>query len=341
MKVLVTGGCGYIGSHTVRALTAAGHNVVVLDSLVTGHRVALEERVPLVVGDLCDRQLLADLFAAEKFDAVVHFAAFIEVGESVVDPLKFYDNNVANTINLLRAMQEHGVRKLVFSSTCAVYGIPDTMPLVESMPCEPASPYARAKYAVEWALEDSSTAWQLGYTALRYFNAAGAASDGTIGEDHDPESHLIPNVLKVALGHRETIKIFGTDYDTPDGTCLRDYIHVEDLASAHVAAVEALEPGERRIYNTGTGRGASVREIIDISRSVTGHPIPSVEEPRRAGDVPRLFADSSKIQRELGWSPKYMDLREIIASAWQWHQSHPQGYNDKRNSQGQTCRTGA
>ncbi|MCB9858129.1 MAG: UDP-glucose 4-epimerase GalE [Phycisphaerales bacterium] len=332
MKVLVTGGCGYIGSHTVRALTAAGHQVVVLDSLVTGHRVALDERVPLIVGDLCDRQLLGELFQSERFDAVVHFAAFIEVGESVRDPLKFYENNVANTINLLQAMQVSGVRKLVFSSTCAVYGTPDTMPLVETMACNPASPYARAKYAVEWALDDSSAAWQLGYAALRYFNAAGAASDATIGEDHDPESHLIPNVLKVALGQRENVKIFGTDYETPDGTCLRDYIHVEDLAAAHVAAVEALQPGERRIYNTGTGVGASVREVIDVSRQVTGHAIPAIEESRRPGDVPRLFADSSKIQRELGWSPKYKELREIVASAWRWHQSHPEGYGDRRRS---------
>lgn len=331
MKVLVTGGCGYIGSHTVRALAGAGHQVMVLDSLVTGHRVALNEKIPLVVGDLADATLLNDLFAAEKFDAVVHFAAFIEVGESVRDPLKFYQNNVANTVHLLQAMQAHGVRKIVFSSTCAVYGTPETMPLVETLPCNPASPYARAKYAVEWALEDSSVAWNLGYTALRYFNAAGASSDATIGEDHDPETHLIPNVLKVALGQRENVKIFGTDYDTPDGTCLRDYIHVEDLAAAHVAAVETLQPGEQRIYNAGTGHGASVREIIDVSRQVTGHAIPAIEEPRRPGDVPKLYADSSKIQRELGWSPKYTDLREIIASAWRWHESHPQGYGDKRS----------
>lgn len=330
MKVLVTGGCGYIGSHTVRALAAAGHQVVVLDSLVTGHRVALDAKIPLIVGDLRDRTLLADLFESERFDAVVHFAAFIEVGESVRDPLKFYDNNVSNTINLLQAMQANGVRKIVFSSTCAVYGTPDTMPLVETLPCNPASPYARAKYAVEWALEDSSAAWQLGYAALRYFNAAGAASDATIGEDHDPESHLIPNVLKVALGQRESVKIFGTNYDTPDGTCLRDYIHVEDLATAHVAALEALQPGEKRIYNTGTGVGASVRDVIDVSRQVTGHPIPAIEEPRRPGDVPRLYADSGRIQQELGWSPKYTELREIVASAWRWHQSHPSGYGDKR-----------
>lgn len=330
MKVLVTGGCGYIGSHTVRALSAAGHQVVVLDSLVTGHRVALHENIPLVVGDLEDQQLLGDLFALEKFDAVIHFAAFIEVGESVRDPLRFYENNVSNTINLLRVMQDRGVRKLVFSSTCAVFGTPDTMPLIETLPCNPASPYARAKYAVEWALEDSSVAWQLGYAALRYFNAAGAAADGTIGEDHDPETHLIPNVLKVALGQRENVRIFGTDYDTPDGTCLRDYIHVEDLAAAHVAAVEALSPGEKRVYNAGTGRAASVREIIDLSREVTGHSIPAIEEPRRAGDVPKLYADASLIQRELAWSPKYTDLREIISSAWRWHQSHPDGFGDKR-----------
>lgn len=330
MKVLVTGGCGYIGSHTVRSLAAAGHQVMVLDSLVSGHRTALNEKIPLIVGDLCDGQLLNDLFAAEKFDAVVHFAAFIEVGESVRDPLKFYQNNVANTINLLQAMQSHGVRKLVFSSTCAVFGTPDTMPLVETLPCNPASPYARAKYAVEWAMEDSSAAWQLGYTALRYFNAAGAAEDGSIGEDHHPETHLIPNVLKVALGQRDHVSIFGTDYDTPDGTCVRDYIHVDDLAAAHVAALEAIQPGDQRVYNTGTGRGASVREVIDIARAVTGHPIPAVEEPRRPGDVPVLYADSSKIQRELGWTPNHTELRDIIASAWRWHEAHPEGFDDRR-----------
>jgi len=284
MKVLVTGGCGYIGSHTVRALGAAGHDVIVLDSLVTGHRGALEARVPLVVGDLCDRRMLDELFAAERFDAVVHFAAFIEVGESVRDPLRFYDNNVANTIHLLSAMQQGGVRRIVFSSTCAVYGTPETMPLVETMPCAPESPYARAKRAVEWMLEDCRAAWDLGFAALRYFNAAGAAADGAIGEDHNPETHLIPLVLQVALGQREHIKVFGTDYDTPDGTCLRDYIHVDDLADAHVRGLEVLQAGDSRFYNTGTGSAASVREVIELAREVTGHAIPVAEAPRRAGE---------------------------------------------------------
>ncbi len=330
MKVLVTGGCGYIGSHTVRALVNSGHDVLVLDNLVNGHRRAIDENVGFVAGDLEDRTLLAELFEAEKFDAVVHFAAFIEVGESVIDPLKFYQNNISNTLNLLQAMQTYGVKKMVFSSTCAVYGTPDTMPLTEELPCNPVSPYARAKYAIEWALEDCNTAWELGYTALRYFNAAGAASDGKIGEDHSPESHLIPIVLQVALGQREQVKIFGTDYDTPDGSCLRDYIHVEDLADAHVKALEVLAPGQKRIYNAGTGTPTSVRELIEVARKVTGHAIPAVEEGRRAGDVPELYANASKIRDDLGWQPRYAKLEDIVASAWKWHQAHPKGYDDRR-----------
>lgn len=332
MKILVTGGCGYIGSHTVRALVASGCDVLVLDRLSSGHRTALDAGVPLVVGDLGDRQLLAALFADERFDAVVHLAASIEVGESVRDPLAFYHNNVTNSIHLLEAMQAHDVRRVVFSSSCAVYGAPDAMPLVESMSCAPVSPYARAKRAVEWAMEDCCAAWGLGYVALRYFNAAGAAEDGTIGEDHTPESHLIPLVLKAALGQRENIRIFGTDYDTPDGTCLRDYVHVEDLAQAHVRALEALKPGESRVYNTGTGTPASVRDIIDIARRVTGRSIAVVEDARRPGDVARLYADASLIRRELGWSPRHASVEDMIASAWRWHRSHPDGYGDRRQA---------
>lgn len=329
MNVLVCGGAGYVGSHAHRALLQAGHNVAVLDNLSAGHRQAVAPQARLVVGDLEDVALLDRLLSEEHFDAVMHFAACIEVGESVKNPLKFYHNNVGNSVRLLQAMQRHDVKRLVFSSTCAVYGIPDHMPLVEDMPRQPASPYARAKLAIEWALEDSATAWGLGFVALRYFNAAGAAADATIGEDHHPETHLIPNVLMVPLGQRENIRIFGTDYDTPDGTCLRDYVHVEDLADAHVKALEVLAPGQQRFYNAGTGHGASVREIVEVARKVTGHAIPVIEEDRRAGDVPRLYADASKIRADLGWTPKHMDLSGIIASAWAWHESHPHGFDDQ------------
>lgn len=329
MNILVTGGAGYVGSHTVRALARAGHAVVVLDNLSSGHAAAVTPPARLVVGELADAPLLDGLFSQFAFDAVMHFAAFIEVGESVVDPLRFYENNLGNTIRLLRVMQRREVRRFVFSSTCATYGIPERMPITEDMPQEPASPYARAKLGVEWALADSAAAWGLGFVALRYFNAAGAAEDASIGEDHDPESHLVPNVLKVALGQREHVRVFGTDYDTPDGTCIRDYVHVEDLAEAHVRAIEVVKPGERRFYNAGTGHGASVRVLIDAARAVTGHSIPVVEVARRPGDVPILYADSTRIRRELGWTPRFEQLHEIVTSAWAWHRSHPRGFDDR------------
>lgn len=329
MKVLVTGGAGYVGSHCVRALVSAGHDVVVYDNLSAGHRRAVSPKARLVVGDLADVSGLDALIRAERFDSAMHFAAFIEVGESVKEPLKFYENNVANSVRLLSALKQHNIRKFVFSSTCAIFGTPEKMPLTETTPMSPASPYARNKLVVEWALADSATAWGLGFVALRYFNAAGAAADGTIGEDHDPETHLIPNVLKVALGQREAIRVFGTDYPTPDGTCVRDYVHVEDLAVAHVRALEVLRPGELRFYNTGTGQGASVREVVEVSRKVTGHPIPMIEEGRRAGDVPTLYADNALIRQELGWAPKYNDLESIVASAWNWHSNHPRGFDDR------------
>ena len=329
MNILVTGGAGYVGSHTVRALARAGHAVVVLDNLSSGHAAAVTPPARLVVGELADAPLLDGLFSQFAFDAVMHFAAFIEVGESVVDPLRFYENNLGNTIRLLRVMQRREVRRFVFSSTCATYGIPERMPITEDMPQEPASPYARAKLGVEWALADSAAAWGLGFVALRYFNAAGAAEDASIGEDHDPESHLVPNVLKVALGQREHVRVFGTDYDTPDGTCIRDYVHVEDLAEAHVRAIAVVKPGERRFYNAGTGHGASVRVLIDAARAVTGHSIPVVEVARRPGDVPILYADSTRIRRELGWTPRFEQLHEIVTSAWAWHRSHPRGFDDR------------
>jgi UDP-glucose 4-epimerase len=326
MRILVTGGAGYVGSHAVRALVHAGHEVVVYDNLSTGHAGALGAAADLVVGDLADRAYLEQVLSRGGFEAVMHFAASIEVGESVRDPLRYYDNNAANTVGLLRAMQASGVRRLVFSSTCAVVGEPERLPITEDQPRRPASPYARAKVAVEWMLEDSQAAWGLGFAALRYFNAAGAAADGTIGEDHDPETHLIPNVLFVPLGRKEHIDVFGTDYDTLDGTCIRDYVHVEDLADAHRLALEALRPGEVHCYNCGTGRGASVREVIEAARRVTGHPIPVKESPRRPGDVPVLYADSSRIERALGWRPRHTNLDNIIASAWAWHRTHPRGF---------------
>jgi UDP-glucose-4-epimerase GalE len=333
MNVLVSGGAGYVGSHAVRVLVEAGHDVVIVDNLSAGHAAAVSPGARLVVGDLRDETVLDGVFGETRFDAVMHFAAYIEVGESVADPLKFYDNNVGSSICLLRAVQRHGVRRFVFSSTCATYGVPDRMPITEDMPREPASPYARAKLVVEWALADSAVAWGLGFVALRYFNAAGAAADATIGEDHDPESHLIPNVLKVALGQRDQLRIFGTDYETRDGTCVRDYVHVEDLARAHLQAIEVVQPGEQRYYNAGTGHGATVRELVDVARRITGHPIPAEEEGRRPGDVPVLYADSSKIRRELGWSPRYESLHDIVASAWAWHHSHPNGFDDRRKAE--------
>jgi len=329
MKVLITGGAGFVGSHCVRALVAAGHEVVVLDNLSAGHALAVSPRAKLIVGELGDDILLDSLFGQHRFDAVMHFAAFIEVGQSVIDPLAFYDNNLGNSVRLLRAMQRHNVRRMVFSSTCATYGIPERMPITEDMPQAPASPYARAKLAVEWAMADSAAAWGLGFVALRYFNAAGAAADGTIGEDHDPETHLIPNVLKVPLGQKDCVRIFGTDYPTSDGTCVRDYVHVEDLADAHLRCLEVIRPGEQRYYNAGTGKGATVREVVRVAEEVTGRRIPVVEEGRRAGDVPVLYADSSRIRRELGWAPSCPDLRAIVASAWKWHSGHPNGFGDR------------
>lgn len=330
MKLLVAGGAGYVGSHTVRALVAAGHQTIVLDNLSAGHAKAVCNGAQLVIGDLEDSRFLDELFRQHRFDAVLHFAAFIEVGESVVSPLKFYHNNVGNSIHLLSAMQRHGVKRMVFSSTCATYGTPEKMPISEDTPQNPQSPYARAKLAVEWAMADSAAAWGLGCVALRYFNAAGAAADATIGEDHDPETHLIPNVLKVALGQREHVMIFGTDYPTKDGTCVRDYVHVDDLATAHLRAIETAKEGTFRAFNAGTGTGSTVREVVEAAREVTGHAIPVIESPRRAGDVPILCADSKKIEKELGWSAKHIDLKGIVASAWAWHQSHPKGFEDRR-----------
>ncbi len=328
MKVLVTGGAGYVGSHCVRGLCDAGHEVVVLDNLSQGHRQAVDQRASFIQGDLADGDLMRRTIRDGGFDGVMHFAAHLDVNESVNNPLKYYENNVVNTVRMLQIMSDTGVRRFVFSSTCATYGVPEGCPITEQMSQSPINPYGRTKLVMEWAMRDSAAAWGLGGCALRYFNAAGAAADGSIGEDHHPESHLIPIVLEVALGRRERVQIFGTDYPTPDGTCLRDYIHVEDLATAHVAALETQQPGEFRCYNVGTGRPTSVREIIESAREVTGHDIPAVESPRREGDPPALYADPTSIKTELGWSPQYTDITPVMATAWRWHRDHPDGYGE-------------
>ncbi len=330
MRIFVSGGAGYVGSHCIKHLCEQGHDVTVYDSLVAGHAEAVHPEATFIQGDLADRAFLRRCLG-EGFDAVMHFAAFLIVPESVADPLKYYENNVVNTIGLLRAMEAEGVRKLVFSSTCAVYGEVETVPVTEDQPLGPISPYGRTKLMMEWALQDSARAWGLASTALRYFNASGAAADGSIGEDHDPEIHLIPILLQVALGQRDQIKIFGTDYDTPDGTCIRDYIHVEDLAAAHLAAIEALpDEGVARAYNVGTGRGSSVHEVLTAARHVTGHEIPAEEVERRPGDPAALYADPTAIRSELGWEPTYKDVGSIIETAWRWHRSHPRGFEGRR-----------
>lgn len=329
MNVLVVGGAGYIGSHCVRQLQAAGHRPVVLDNLVFGHRAAVDPAIPFYECDLGDPAPVAKILREEAIDLVMHFAAFAYVGESVTEPRKYYENNFVATLRLLETMLDCGVKRFVFSSTCATYGEPDTLPMVETLPQAPINPYGQTKLDVENCLKAFAHAYGLSFAAFRYFNAAGAAEDGTIGEDHDPETHLIPLVIDAATGRREHIKIFGTDYDTPDGTCLRDYVHVDDLARAHIAVFEKLEqPGAAHFYNLGTGRPNSVREIIAAVEAVTGLKVPVVEAPRRAGDPAALYADSSKAQAELGWQIKFTDVRAIIATAWKWHQSHPNGFGD-------------
>lgn len=325
MKVFVTGGAGYVGSHCARLLVESGHELLIYDNLSTGHRQAVGN-ARLVIGDLGEKDHLRTTMADFQPEAVMHFAASIEVGESVTNPLKFYRNNVINTVTLLEVTQQLGVKKLVFSSTCAVYGVPPSTPMTEDMPTNPFSPYGRTKRMMELIFADCAHAWDLGYAALRYFNASGASLDGSIGEDHDPESHLIPIVFQAATGRREHIQIFGTDYPTPDGTCIRDYIHVEDIAEAHHKALLALEPAKEIILNLGTGGGNSVREIIEVSKKVTGREIKIVEGPRREGDCPILYADPTLAKETLNWQAKITDLQDIIATAWEWHRSHPKGF---------------
>jgi UDP-glucose 4-epimerase len=325
MNILVTGGAGYIGSATAEALVKAGHSVTVYDSLVTGHRAAAPEGAAFVEADLSDRDTLTQTLSGQPFDAVMHFAAFIEAGESMKDPGRFYHNNLTHSLGLIEAATRAGIKRFVLSSTAAVYQSSDE-PLTEDSPLGPTNVYGHTKLMVEQALEWYRQIHGLHFAALRYFNASGALPGR--GEAHQPESHLIPLILRVPLGQREAVQIYGSDYPTPDGTCIRDYIHIADLVSAHLLALEGLGERDRLIYNLGSGNGYSVRQVIETARRVTGHPIPAREMPRRPGDSARLVASSEKITRELGWKPEHDNLHEIISSAWEWHRAHPAGYED-------------
>jgi len=321
--ILVTGGAGYIGSHAVQALQKSGYDVVILDNLVYGHRDIVENalKVELVVGDTGDRALLDKLFSSRDIAAVMHFAAYAYVGESVTDPAKYYRNNVLGTLTLLEAMVAANVKKFVFSSTCATYGVPKTVPIPEDHPQDPINPYGASKLMVERILADFDIAYNFKSVSFRYFNAAGADPSGLLGEDHNPETHLLPLVLMTALGKRESVSIFGTDYPTPDGTCIRDYIHVCDLADAHVLGLEyLLNGGNSNIFNLGNGSGFSVKEAIDAAREITGKEIKAIECDRRPGDPPMLVGSSEKARKILGWQPQYADIKDIITHAWNWHQ---------------------
>lgn len=329
MNILVTGGAGYIGSHTVRDLVHRGHQVVVLDNLSKGHEAAVKGAL-LIRGDTADRELLKSLFREHEIEAVMHFAASSLVGESVRLPSGYYHNNLVKGLSLLDAMVELGVHQLVFSSTAAVYGEPQEIPIPEDHPAAPTNPYGATKLALEGSMRWYGEAYGLRSASLRYFNAAGADPAGDIGEDHDPETHLIPLVLKVAVGHLPRLEVFGTDYPTPDGTCIRDYIHVNDLADAHVLAMEALASGApSSVYNLGNGNGYSVLEVIRAAEEVVGKPIPVNYGARRPGDPAMLVAGSKKIKAGLGWQPCFTDLRAIIETAWRWHRSHPWGFKEK------------
>ncbi len=332
MNVLVTGGAGYIGSHAVKSLRLAGHKVVVVDNLSRGFRAAVTGGAPLVVHELGDWEHIRRILQGNRIDCVMHFAALAYVGESVDDPLRYYRNNTAHALELLHAMRLSGVQRFVFSSTCATYGEPgpEHIPITEDCPQKPINPYGWSKFFVERVLIDYGRANpDFSCAILRYFNVAGCDREGDIGEAHAPETHLIPIILQAALGQRPHVEIYGTDYDTPDGTCIRDYIHVEDLIDAHLLCMNNLAPGRRFIYNLGIGRGLSVREIIASAERVTGRKIKVVHGPRRPGDPPRLFADPSRIQRELGWTAKVTDIDAIIASAWKWMSRNPRGYTNQ------------
>ena len=330
MRILVVGGAGYIGSHAVRLLNETDHEVSVYDNLSLGRSQSVSAE-QLIVGDLMDTERLESVIRSHRIEAVMHFAAFAAVGESIVDPAKYYQNNVVATLGLLDVMRRCGVTRFVFSSTTATYGQPERIPISEDAPQLPINPYGFSKLVIERALKDYARAYGFAGASLRYFNAAGAAADGTLGEDHKPETHLIPLVLQVALGQRESIHVFGNDYPTPDGTCIRDYIHVEDLATAHLAALERLEEGNVIEVNLGTGVGSSVMEVIEACRKASGHAIPVVQCPRRAGDPARLIADGSLAKKVLNWEPRYTSIDEIVLTAWNWHRTHPEGYSTSRS----------
>lgn len=328
MNVLVAGGAGYIGSHTVKRLKESGHSPVIYDNLSRGHKVVADIlKVPSVFADLNDKATLTKTLRDHKIDTVMHFAAYAYVGESVEKPLLYYQNNVATTVSVLESMNDAGVKRFVFSSTCATYGDPERVPITEDQKQVPVSPYGRSKLMVEHVLADQIVAdKQFSFAALRYFNASGCAMDGTLGEDHDPETHLIPVVLQTIMGNRKEITVFGTDYPTPDGTNVRDYIHVDDLADAHINAMKVLKPGQSIFCNLGTGNGFSVKQIIAAAEKVTGKKVNVTFGPRRAGDAIALYADPSRAKSALGWEARHKDPETIIRSAWQWFEKHPRGY---------------
>jgi len=329
LRVLVTGGAGYIGSITAHELVRQGHEIIVFDNMSYGHKKAIPKNAGFVKADLLDKQAINKALKEEKIGAVIHFAGFTSVGESVKEPLKYFTNNVLGSLNLIESMRELGVDKIIFSSSAAVYGDPKRVPIREDSELKPENPYGETKRVFEKFLEWYKIAHGIKHVSLRYFNAAGADLENDIGEDHDPETHLIPLILKAALGQRDKIDIFGTDYDTPDGTCVRDYVHVKDLAAAHILALEHLnEGGPSSYYNLGSSRGYSVKEVIDMCRKVTGRQIKAVESPRRAGDPPKLVASSDKVMKELGFKFKHSDLKNIIETAWSWRSKHPNGYGD-------------
>lgn len=327
MRILVCGGAGFIGSNMTAMLIAEGHKPIVLDNLISGHSSAVKN-AQLVKGDLADYELLVETLTKYKIEAVFHFAALIEAGESVQLPLKYYHNNVSCTQTLLSAMEAAGVEKLVFSSTAAVYGMPQHVPITEDSPPAPINPYGETKWAVERMCHFQSRTGKLRYASLRYFNACGAGANGTLGEDHRPESHLIPRAIQAAMGKRSEVKIYGTDYPTPDGTCIRDYIHVEDLCRAHLLALNKLEQSCELVYNLGNGKGYSVKEVIETVKKVSGKDFKVVESERRPGDAPILTSDATKAKNELGWKIELPELEKIVATAWQWHNEHPDGYPD-------------
>ena len=326
MNILVTGGCGYIGSHCARALTRAGHQPIVIDDLSHGYRHALPSNTPFFHCSIGDRAVVQSVLVKFKIDAVIHFAAYIEAGESVIDPGKYFENNLSQSILFFGVLKEAGVLRIIFSSTAAVYGIPNEVPILETAQLKPINPYGVTKWMVEKVLEEYCRAYGFAVIALRYFNVAGAHPDGTVGEDHIPETHLIPRVIAACLDPLGVVKIFGNDYPTPDGTCIRDYVHVEDLVSAHLLALKVMEEGKLKTYNVGSEAGFSVRQVVDECQKIIGKKMLIEIQPRRPGDPPALVASSEKIRIDLGWRPKYPSLNDMISHAWVWHSRNPQGY---------------